>query len=72
MIQHGLVVGSDEAQIGTAVAHTFEAEVAGVQADQQGGATNIAADRSALRSSVDGNGFAVSPVRLPPCLGQAR
>ena len=72
VVQHGLVVGRDEAQVGAGFAHAFELEVAGVQAHQHGHAPGIAADGAGLRAAVDGDGFAVGPLGLPPGVGQAR
>lgn len=34
--------------------------------------TGVAADGSGLRTAVDGDGFAVGPLGLPPGMGQAR
>ena len=71
VIEHGLVVARDETQIGAVLADALEAEVAGMQADQHGGAARLAAQGGALRRGIDRDGFAVGPVGLPPGLSQA-
>ncbi|MDT4845430.1 hypothetical protein FQZ97_794160 [compost metagenome] len=72
VVEHGLVVARHKAQVGAGLAHAFELEVARVQAHQHRHAAGIAADGAGLRAAVDGDGFAVGPLGLPPGMGQAR
>ncbi|MNT54859.1 hypothetical protein D3C72_1920500 [compost metagenome] len=72
MVQHGLVVGRHEADVGAFFVNAVEGEVAGVQAHQQRRAAGGAAQRHALRGAVDGDLLAVLPVRLPPGMGGGR
>jgi hypothetical protein len=72
VVQHGLVVGRDKAQVGAGLAHALELEVARVQANQNRHAAGVAADGPGLRTAVDGDGFAVGPLGWPPRMGQAR
>ncbi len=72
MVEHGFVVGSDEAQVRAVLLHAVEGEVAGVQTHQQRRAAKRLIDRRALRRGVDGDLFAVMPVVLPPGLSRGR
>ncbi|MNY19583.1 hypothetical protein D3C86_1530230 [compost metagenome] len=72
MVQHGLVVTGDEAQVGAALADALEGEVAGMQAQQYRRAAGIAANGTALRAGIDRDRLAIGPVGLPPGVRQAR
>ncbi|MNS98475.1 hypothetical protein D3C72_1328430 [compost metagenome] len=71
VVQHRFIVARHEAQVGAVVADAFEVEVTRMQAQQHGNAAGIAAHGARLRAGVDGDGFAVSPVGLPPGMRQA-
>ncbi|MNM44413.1 hypothetical protein D3C81_553090 [compost metagenome] len=66
VIEHGVAIGANEAQVLALGSNAVEGEVAGMQADQHGGAAKISAQRSAVRTGVHGDRLAVLPVGLPP------
>ena len=72
MVEHGLVIGGDKAQVGAVFLDPVEGEVAGVQAHQQRGAAQGLVDGRALRGGVHADLLAVMPVVLPPGMGRGR
>ena len=64
--QHGAAITRDKAQVVARILGAVEAEVAGVQAQQQRRATRITGQARALRAGVDSDRLAVLPFGLPP------
>ncbi len=64
--QHGAAITRDKAQVVARILGAVEAEVAGMQAQQQRRATRVTGQARALRAGVDGDRLAVLPFGLPP------
>ncbi|MNI17345.1 hypothetical protein D3C73_707130 [compost metagenome] len=72
VVEHGLVIGADEAQVGAVFLDAVKGEVAGVQAHQQRGTAQGLVDGRALGRGVHRDLFAVVPIVLPPRLCSGR
>ena len=71
--QHGTAITRDEAKVVARILGAVEAEVAGMQPQQQWRAARVTGQARALRAGVDGDRLAVFPFGLPPIgIGRSR